>query len=124
MKITIPGNAISKKNSQRVILMGKRRSIRPSEAYDKWDKQACLHLRLMGIQPWKGSYPVDIQFFFYRQNRRKFDIDNLFCGALDVLQKVGFLEDDSMSHVIPVYGGWEIDKEHPRVELFISERIV
>lgn len=70
--------------------------------------------------------PVEVHFFFYRQNKRSFDLDNMICGSLDALQKAGILEDDTMRHVIPVIQrrpegyGWAIDKDNPRTEIEIK----
>ena len=118
MIIEIPGQTRAKKNSVRVIKLGKRNSIMASAIYKKWEKIALKHLA--DVYPnakWQGGYPLEVCFFLCRENRRKWDIDNVFCGCLDVLQQVGILEDDSANHVIPVFSGWTIDNINPRVIL-------
>ena len=126
LKFAIPGQTIAKKNSQRVIRLGRRVSIRPSKAYDAWEEVALQDLQYHRIPMWRGSYPVEIMFFFFRKNKAKFDIDNMLCGTLDVLQKAGVIVDDSMFHVMPIIErrpdgyGWAIDKDNPRVEITIA----
>jgi len=121
VEIIIEGQVVAKKNSQRVVRMGKRYAIRASAAYDKYAKQACI--QLLGTEKWNGSYPVIVEMFFYRQTKRAFDLDNMQGSILDILVNAGILEDDSMRHVIPKikYNGWRIDKEFPRTEITIKE---
>lgn len=126
LKIIIPGQTIAKKNSQRIIRMGRARSIRPSKVYDLWQQAAILELLSQNIPP-VARYPIEVRFFFYRRNKRTFDLDNMICGSLDALQKAGVIADDTMRHVIPVIQrraegyGWAIDAENPRTELEIVE---
>lgn len=126
LRFTIPGQTIAKKNSQRVVRLGSRAAIRPSKAYDAWEKAALLELALQRIPAWPGPYPVELRLFFFRQTMAKWDISNMIEGTQDVLQKAGILADDSMLHVVPVIDmrpsgyGWAIDKANPRVEVMIS----
>jgi len=121
MKIIIPGNTIAKKNSQRVVRMGKRYAIRASKAYDKWEKSALQHLQhTYPGTVWEGGYPLLFHIFFWRANKRKFDLSNMLEGSQDVLQKAGIIEDDSMRHVVPVFDGWGVDRGNPRVEIFLE----
>lgn len=128
MTIVIPGNAIAKKNSQRIIRLGRLASIRPSNAYDEWEARAILHLVvLQRVMWWPGSYPVELHLFFYRRTQQKFDLSNMIEGVQDVLQKAGVLHDDSMRHVVPVFEhrpegyGWAVDKANPRTEVTIKQ---
>jgi len=127
MKIIIPGNAVAKKNSQRIIRLGRLASIRPSKAYDAWEKTALQYLMLQRVQWWPGSYPVELHLFYYRMTMQKFDLSNMIEGVQDVLQKAGVLHDDSMRHVVPVFErrpegyGWAVDKANPRTEITIRE---
>lgn len=121
MKITIPGDTISKKNSQGAVLIGKYCQVIFSKQYKKYAKHAASYLR--GVPKWKGSYPVIVETYFYRKTLRIFDFDNMQATVNDVLVKAGILEDDSMRHVIPAIRGkgWEKDKDNPRVEILIKE---
>ena len=122
MIIEIPGQTRAKKNSMQIITFGRsanaKRAIMSSKIYKAWEKNAIAHLtQEYSNVKWMGTYPLEVCFFLCRENRRKWDIDNVFCGCLDVLQQVGILEDDSANHVIPVFSGWTIDKRNPRVML-------
>lgn len=122
MIITIPGQTRAKKNSMKVITFGKgpkaRYSLTASTIYKKWEKVALEHLlKNYARSKWMGLYPIEIHFFLFRENRRKWDIDNVYCGCLDVLQKMDIIVDDSANHVIPVFAGWALDKYNPRVVL-------
>ena len=119
MRIMIPGQTRAKKNSMRVIKLGKRSSIMASAIYVKWEKAALAWLEQQRYPAWTGGYPLEVCFFLFRENRRKWDIDNVFCGCLDVMQKAGILIDDSANHVIPIFSGWAIDKQNPRVDLLL-----
>ena len=126
LRFAIPGQTIAKKNSQRIVRLGRRAAIRPSKAYDAWEKAALMELVMQRIPAWQGSLPVELRLFFFRQTRAKFDLSNMVEGVQDVLQKAGVLADDAMTHVVPVIDrrpsgyGWAIDKENPRVEVHIS----
>ena len=107
--------------------MGRKPSIRPSAAYDKWAEASkwwlTYQLQEKRIERYAGSYPVIMFVFIYRRTRRKFDLSNMLEGTQDILQVVKIIEDDSMNHLIPVFEvrdgcyGWAVDKEHPRVEI-------
>jgi Holliday junction resolvase RusA-like endonuclease len=103
----------------RVIKFGKgkymKTAIRSSKIYEEWEKQA-IEL-LTGHPPWTGDYPIEVLFYLFRDSLRKWDIDNVYCGTLDVLQKTKIIVDDSANHVIPVFAGWAIDRKNPRVVL-------
>ena len=130
MQIIIPGETIAKKNSQRIVKFGRhdraKRSIRPSAAYDRWEKNALEHLQWIK-PPRISDYPVQLYLFFFRKTNSKFDLSNMIEGVQDVLQKAGIIDDDSMIHVIPVIEfrpgigyGWAKDKKNPRVEICIE----
>jgi Holliday junction resolvase RusA-like endonuclease len=131
MIITIPGQTRAKKNSMKIIAIptkgsrpcptcGNRKkfsSLKSSTIYTKWEKEALAYLLKQNHPPWSGGYPLEIHFFLFRDSKRRWDIDNVFCGTLDVLQTMKIIEDDTANHVIPVFAGWAIDKKNPRVIL-------
>lgn len=55
--------------------------------------------------------PYKISFYFIRDSKRKFDYVNAAQLPLDLMQKYGWLEDDDCHNVIPVFEGYEVDKE-------------
>ncbi len=117
MIIEIPGQTRSKKNSKRILGRGKKKFIGASALYMKWAKEAQEWLEFKGFEPWPYDYPIEIKFFVYRENKRRFDWDNIICGSLDVLQQTKIIKQDDMVHVIPVISGWAVDKHNPRVIL-------
>ena len=119
MRITIPGQTRAKKNSMKVIKLGKRYSLKSSTIYTKWEKKALAHLRKQGYKAWDGEYPLELVFFLFRDSRRTWDIDNVFCGCQDILQQTKIIKQDTANHVIPVFQGWAIDVNNPRVELLL-----
>ncbi len=119
LRITVQGNTIAKKNSERIVKMGRRRAIRPSAAFDLWAEEVAWQLK--NALRWTGDYPVDVCVFWYRKTRAKFDFDNMAGSIQDVLVRAEILEDDSMMHVYPVVLGWAVDKKNPRCEVEIRE---
>jgi Holliday junction resolvase RusA-like endonuclease len=116
LHITIPGNVVSKKNSRRCF-GGKAVASKAFLAYEKTCLQELQYMR----KKWEGTYPVELHCFFYRKTKQKFDYSNLVESIQDILVKAGVIEDDSYRHVIPVVGGMEIDKDHPRVSIRIVQ---
>jgi len=74
------------------------------------------------IEPVTG--PVTIKITCYEPNARR-DPDNVTSGAakciLDALQNIGVLKNDNRKHVKPILPPPKIDKEDPRVEIFIQD---
>lgn len=128
MKFTIPGNPVTKKNSQR-ILRGKNGIpfIRPSEAFLAYQKQAGVFILQMaqtppdGLKmPLRGRY--NVKCVYYMQTRRKVDLTNLLEASCDMLVHYGVLEDDNSSIVISHDGSRVLyDKDNPRAEIEITE---
>ena len=88
-------------------------------------QQLKTSLILLGnLKPLDAEYPILMHFKFYRKTNKRFDYNNLSQGPQDILVKLGMIPDDDMRHVIPVfhgpYGGWEKDKENPRLEITIT----
>ena len=63
------------------------------------------------------KYPLKVGFYVYRRTRMRWDWQNIIQGLADGMTRNGYIEDDSASYFTPVYLGWDIDKEHPRVEI-------
>lgn len=123
LHIILPGQTRSKKNSKSIKyrwLKHKRVPfISSSDIYKAWVTRVMAYIKKQKYPAWSGKYPIEIKFFLFRANKRKWDIDNIFCGSLDVLQQAKIIIDDDAIHVIPVFSGWAIDKENPRVELLL-----
>ena len=118
IKITIPLDPRTKKNSQRIIMVHGRPMIMPSTQYKKYERDAvmCIANR-PGI-----DYPVNVECHFYMATRRRVDLNNLLECATDVLVTAGVLADDNSSIVIGHDGSRvHYDKDNPRTEIFIKE---
>ena len=129
MKITIeiPGNPITKKNSQRIVQMrgkgGKpgRSMIIPSQQYKVYEAAA-----MVALKEWKPrppiTGPVQITCIYYMRERRKVDLTNLMEATDDILVRAGVLEDDNRE-VVASHDGSRVyhDPERPRVEITITD---
>lgn len=120
MKITIYGNPKTKKNSQRIIWAGKHPKLIPSEAYEKYERDA--KLQIIGRYRQQLSGPVNVRCVYYMETRRRVDLVNLLEATDDILVATSVLLDDN-SQVIAGHDGSRVryDKNCPRVEIEITE---
>lgn len=128
IKIVIAENPVTKKNSSRIIGMGKqcpvckkspRQIIIPSKQYSDYEKKAGLYLAPLKIP--KITYPVNVKCLYYMKTRRKVDLPNLVNATLDVLTKYEILEDDNRNVVYSTDGSRVLySKEFPRTEIYIT----
>ena len=121
-RLIIPGETPSLKNSKRIVTTNNgRRRIIASERYEAWANAIRVRLGQCSLAGHPWSYPVQVDFHFYRTTRRRFDYINLAQGPLDLMVEAGILADDDMMHVVPGCFEWSVDKDNPRVEIVISE---
>lgn len=120
-RIVIPGEVISKKNSQRAF--GNR--IVPSKAWLLYEEAIKADFKKSPCEPLDENYPLLMHFYFYRKKTSPFDYNNMSQGPQDLLVQAGVIPDDNMNYVIPVfhgkYGGWEKDAENPRLIITITD---
>lgn len=64
--------------------------------------------------------PLKVCFFVYRGSKRRWDWLNIIQGLSDSMVKAGYIEDDSAEFFTPVFLGFEIDKNNPRVEISLE----
>ena len=123
-KITIYGELYSSKNSKRIVRFGNRPALIPSKQYMASVKpieqqlvlNKCKWLRMIdGL-----SKPIKIVFKIYRKTHRKFDYVNIIQGIQDLMVKCLWFPDDNADELIPVFEEYEVDKNNPRVEIFIK----
>lgn len=118
IKLTIFGPPITKKNSQQIILAGKRPCIIPSTAYKKYEKAAKNQLALQSLCK-APQGPIAVKCLYYMQTNRSCDLTNLMAATHDVLQSAGVIEDDKW--IVSVDGSRIIGKDpDPRVEITIE----
>lgn len=75
------------------------------------------------IKAKKLKLPITLHITWYCKDKRK-DPDNIAFGQkfiLDGMQECGLLENDGFNQVKALHHNFEIDKEHPRIEVEIEE---
>lgn len=119
MTFTIPGNPVTKKNSQRILKTRDGRSfIAPSEQYKEYEEIAGWFVPYEQIDS-----PVNVKCLYFMENLRRVDLVNLLEATCDILVKYGCLKDDSSKIVVSHDGSRVLlDRKDPRVEVTI-ERI-
>lgn len=118
MKITIPLEPITKKNSQRIVIVRGRPMIIPSKKYKDYETACALyvHRRIVPI-----DNPVNVKMVFYTKTHRRCDLVNHEESCLDVLVKFGVLADDNSNIVASMDGSRVLyDKDNPRTEIEIT----
>ena len=121
LNITIPLTPVSKKNSQRIVIVRGRPMIIPSKVYKDYEKAAVALLR----QQYSGE-PIDaevnVAMVFYMPTHRRVDLVNLQEACLDVLVTAGILQDDNSKIVACMDESYvTYDKKNPRTEITITE---
>ena len=119
IKINIPLNPVTKKNSQQ-ILYNKRTGrpfITPSKNYKNYEYEASFFIP----KDLEIDFGVNVKCLFYMATKRKVDLTNLLEAIDDILVKCGTLADDN-STIIKSHDGSRVlyDKENPRTEIEIE----
>lgn len=124
MKLTIYGNPVTKKNSQRILYkftkFGRKTPfIAPSKAYVDYETD-CLRQIKRPRSP--ISARVNVRCVYYMKTARRVDLANLIEATTDILVKARVLEDDN-SKIVAAHDGSrvELDRKNPRVEIWIEE---
>jgi Holliday junction resolvase RusA-like endonuclease len=120
LKIFIPCNVASSKNSKQ--WTGKFLvSSKTTQAYIK----ATAH----HYMAWRSDFkwlvkglpkPYKVGFYFIRDSKRKFDFVNVAQLPLDLMVKHGWIDDDNMDEIVPVFLGYHVDKEKAGLEITIQ----
>lgn len=120
MTITIPGQPVTKKNSQQIIVVGGRTRIIPSKRYKEYREAALWAIPAAARQ--RMECPLNVQCVYFMENDRRVDLCNLIEATCDILVDAGVLKDDNR-HIVASHDGSrvEIDRERPRVEITITE---
>ena len=118
---TIPGQPITKKNSQRIIINSKtkRPMIMPSKQYKDYENSAKQYIT-PPEQPIDKA--VNVQCLYFMPSVRACDLTNLMEATHDILVKNKVLADDN-NRIIESVDGSRVhyDKENPRVEVLVWE---
>ena len=128
MRFTIPVEARTKKNSEKIAGSGRRcpmcgkfekQWIRQGDAHDAFAQAAAWYLRPQRREP--ISEPVNVCCVFFMATRRKVDLLNLLEAIDDLLVACGIILDDNCK-IITAHDGSRVklDRENPRVEISIT----
>ena len=130
IKITLEGNPVTKKNSQRILVNSKTKKpfVAPSAAYEKYKRSAkwtCAACRMNNLKNGTITSPVNIECLFYMGTRRAVDLTNLLEAVDDILVHYGVIADDNAKIVVSHDGSRVLyDKENPRVEITIRDQFI
>jgi len=122
IKITIPLDPRTKKNSQQIFRNRKtgKPFISQSEIYKQYVKDCGYFLKNKVPEP--IDYPVNVKALYYRETRRRVDITNLHSCLHDVLVEHGILEDDNSNIVVGTDRSRVfLGDKNPRTEIEILE---
>lgn len=118
MKIVIPIQPRTKKNSQQIIMAKGRPMIIPSKEYKQYEKDCGVFLT--HVEPYLS--PCNVKCLYYMPTRRRVDLVNLQEATLDILVHYGILMDDNSDVVVSMDGSRVLyDKDNPRTEIEITE---
>lgn len=115
---TIQGIPRTKKNSQRIIVIGGKRAVLQSRQYLCWEAPAVFQLQAQrhGLT-WKC--PVNMRAIVYR-DRAVGDLLNYLAAISDVLEKAGVVANDRL--IVSLDGSrMLVDRQRPRVEIELTE---
>lgn len=120
LRIWLPGDPRTKKNSQQIRRRGSRRWVAPSAAYRRYAAESVL--RIPSAARLHIDHPVNVQCVYHMATRRKVDLVNLLEATLDILVEAGVLADDN-SRIAASHDGSRVqyDRDNPGVEIIITE---
>lgn len=122
IKIIIPTNPRSKKNSQEIVFNKKtgKRMVIQNKKYTDFERECKKYIPVLREPP--IAYRVNLKCKFYVCDARRRDIANYLEAIQDILVKYGLLADDNYNIVASIDGcSMEIDRENPRVEIEIKK---
>ena len=119
MRFEIPLQPITKKNSQRIVLVYGRPIIMPSKQYKDYEKACGKHIQQIDKPI---DYPITIKCTYYMKSRRKVDLTNLLEATDDILVHYNIIKDDNRN-IIASHDGSRVyyDKENPRTIIEITK---
>jgi Holliday junction resolvase RusA-like endonuclease len=119
MQIIIHGQPITKKNSQQIIMAGKRPCIIQSKAYRVYEKAAKEQLYLYSTFPEPILGPVEVKCLYYLATARTPDLCNLMAATHDILEHCGVIANDEQIKSVDGSRIMGKDATNPRVEIII-----
>ena len=122
IRIIIPTNPRSKKNSQEIVFNKKtgKRMVIQNKKYTDFERECKKYIPVLREPP--IAYRVNLKCKFYVCDARRRDIANYLEAIQDILVKYGLLADDNYNIIASIDGcSMEIDRENPRVEIEIKK---
>ena len=122
MKIIIPINPRSKKNSQEIVFNKRtgHRMVIQNKKYTEFEKECKKYMPTLEKPI---DFPINLQCQFYVCDARKRDIANYLEAVQDVLVKYKIIEDDNYNIIASIDGcSMQIDRENPHIEIEITKK--
>lgn len=122
LHLVIEGAPVTKKNSQRIILIGGHPKIMPSKTYKEYEEMALRQLMAQPTPVAPISVPVTVTCVYRMPTHRRVDLVNLLEATDDILTRARIIEDDNVT-IVASHDGSRVtyDKENPGVDIWISE---
>lgn len=122
LKLKIDGTPVTKKNSQRIILIGGHPKIMPSKNYKEYEEMALRQLMAQPTPAAPISVPVTVTCVYRMPTHRRVDLVNLLEATDDILTKARIIEDDCVQ-IVASHDGSRVtyDRENPGVDIWIRE---
>ena len=123
MTFFIKGNVPSSKNSKQIFKNKKTgktfiTSSKTVKAYlSNFEYQYDIFAKEFKEQLKSKAKPYKIGFYFVRDSRRKFDYININQIVQDLMVQHGWIDDDNCEELIPVFIGYEVDRNNPGVRI-------
>nr|DAO07453.1 MAG TPA: Endodeoxyribonuclease RusA [Caudoviricetes sp.] len=118
--LVISGRPATKKNSSRIVRVGKFHKPLPSKAFVVYERKALDQLKVYDALHYTGSLQLTVRY--YLPDRKWWpDLIGLLQATSDILQKAGIYDDDK--YIVSYDGSCiaGLDKENPRCEIEIKE---
>lgn len=119
---TLPVKPRTKKNhSQLVTLKTGRQMLLPSKTYKEFEKEVVNYIKKYPQLQLCIDKPINLQCHFYKDKNYRSDLVGYLQAVQDALVKAGVLKDDNTNIVVTTNGSEVfLDREEPRIEVFIS----
>lgn len=119
---TLPVKPRTKKNhSQLVTLKTGRQMLLPSKTYKEFEKEVVNYIKKHPQLQLCIDEPINLECHFYKDKNYRSDLVGYLQAVQDALVKAGVLKDDNTNIVVTTNGSKVfLDREEPRIEVFIS----
>lgn len=135
MRIFIPGNVPSLKNSKQIIQIpikggcGKKRPmLTSSKSVKAYERNTLMYWKINASKfreeaKWHQGKPLNVAFKFLRGSKHKFDYTNALDTVQDLMVRYGWIPDDNADEILPVIKPYEYNKSTPGVLIWIESTL-